>query len=319
MAIGTNPIDLPVPTTTTASAARASTRQSTQIGAIARPYLFLLPALVTMGLFAFWPLAATVYNSFFQWNMVTEHQPVGWENYETILTDPSFRSLLQQSALYVLLSLISAFLLPVGLALLTMQVGSKAGALYQSVLFVPAVISTTVGAIVWQFLFLQRGGPLNAALTSVGLEPQAWLNDPRLALPSLGLVSAWKFLGFNYIIALAGVAGLPREQLEAARIDGAQRWSMLKDVILPLMAPTLLFIGLTAILQALPNVFVPIQLMTVGGPSGSSSNLLYAVYEDAFRFFQIGRSSARSVILVLILGGFAIWQFRLLEKRASYE
>ena len=94
---------------------------------------------------------------------------------------------------------------------------------------------------------------------------------------------------------------------------------MLRDVILPLMAPTLLFIGLTAILQALPNVFVPIQLLTVGGPSGSSSNLLYAVYEDAFKFFQIGRSSARSVILVLILGGFAIWQFRLLEKRASYE
>ncbi|MCO5220449.1 MAG: sugar ABC transporter permease [Thermomicrobiales bacterium] len=318
MALGSSHLDLPAPRRA-GTAVPAASRRRIELGSVLRPYVYLLPAVVTLGIFAFWPLAATVYNSFFQWNMVSPRKPVGWENFDRILTDPSFISLLQQSALYVVLALISAFLLPVGLALLTMQVGRTAGAFYQSVLFVPAVISSTVGAIIWQFLYLQRGGPLNAALSAIGLEPQAWLNDPNLALPSLGLVSAWKFLGFNYIIALAGVAGLPREQIEAARIDGAHGWHMLRDVILPLMAPTLLFIGLTAILQALPNVFVPIQLLTVGGPSGSSSNLLYAVYEDAFKFFQIGRSSARSVILVLILGGFAIWQFRLLEKRASYE
>lgn len=288
-------------------------------GSAIQPYLYLAPALILLGTFAFWPLASTVYNSFFQWNMVTDRQPVGLENFSRLLWDPALPRLLWQSGLYVLLALVSAFLLPVGLALLTRQAGQRASDLYQAVLFAPAVISTTVGAIIWQFLYLQRGGAFNALLQLVGLPPLAWLNDPVLALPAVSLVTAWKFLGFSYVIALAGIAGLPKEQLEAARIDGADGWPLLRDIILPLLAPTLLFIGLTAVLQALPNAFVPIQLLTVGGPNGTTANLLYAVYEDAFKFFQIGRSSARSVLLVLLLGLFAIWQFRLLDRRASYD
>lgn len=315
---------------TTPTLTRAATRHEVirrQPGLVApfrwrsalQPYLYLAPALILLGIFAFWPLAAMVYNSFFQWNMVTERQPVGFTNFSHLLRDPALPRILWQSGLYALLALVSAFLLPVGLALLTIQAGRRSSGIYQAVLFAPAVISTTVGAIIWQFLYLQRGGAFNELLQLVGLPPLAWLNDPVLALPAVSVVTAWKFLGFSYVIALAGIAALPREQLEAARIDGADGWPLLRDVTLPLLAPTLLFIGLTAVLQALPNTFVPIQLLTVGGPTGTTSNLLYAVYEDAFKFFQVGRSSARSLLLVLLLGLFAIWQFRLLERRTSYD
>jgi ABC-type sugar transport system permease subunit len=145
------------------------------------------------------------------------------------------------------------------------------------------------------------------------------LNNPGTALGAVGVATAWKFLGFNYLFALAGLRAIPRDPVEAAQVDGAGPWALLTGVVLPLLAPTLLFLGLTTVLQALPNTFVPIQILTKGGPSDASTNLLYAVYQDAFQFFAIGRASAEAVLLLLLLGGLAVWQFRLLERRLDYD
>jgi ABC-type sugar transport system permease subunit len=146
-----------------------------------------------------------------------------------------------------------------------------------------------------------------------------WLNDPDTALGAVGVVAAWQFMGFNYLVALAGLMALPREYLEAARVDGATGWTLLRSVVIPLLMPTILFVMLTSILQALPNAFVPVEILTRGGPSDASNNLLYAIYQDGFRFFQIGKASAEAVLTVLLLGGAAIWQFRILDRSLSYE
>ncbi|MBA3415833.1 MAG: sugar ABC transporter permease [Chloroflexia bacterium] len=166
---------------------------------------------------------------------------------------------------------------------------------------------------------LAAGGLLNGALGLAGLGDVNWLNNPSTALGAVGVATAWKFLGFNYLFALAGLRAIPRDPVEAAQVDGAGSWALLTGIVLPLLAPTLLFLGLTTVLQALPNTFVPIQILTRGGPSDASTNLLYAVYQDAFQFFAIGRASAEAVLLLLLLGGLAVWQFRLLERRLDYD
>ncbi len=283
------------------------------------PYFYILPAVVVLGLFIYWPLVQVALLSLYRWNLVTPKIWLGNANYDRLLHDPNLTTVLLQSTWYVLLALLGNFLLPVGLAMPTMQARPGAVTVYQSLLFTPAVISSTVGALLWQWIYLPTGGPLNSLLSVVGIENINWLNDPRIALPAVSIVTSWKFLGFNYLVALAGLSSLPKEPLEAARIDGAIGWPLLKDIIVPLLAPTLLFIGLTTILQALPNTFVPIQILTRGGPSDASTNLLYVVYQDAFQFFQVGKASAEAVILMLLLGGFAIGQFRLLERNLDYE
>lgn len=273
-----------------------------------------------MGLFVYWPLAQVSLLSFFQWNMVSPTRPfVGLENFVTLLTDGDFLRVILQSFAYIAIALLGNFLLPIGLAMLTLEVTSRQADLYQSLLFTPTVVAVSVGALLWQWIYLPTGGLLNSFLSLLGLPGGNWLNDPSTALGSVGLVAAWKFMGFNYLISLAGLRAVPREYLEAARVDGATGWPLVRYVIGPLLAPTMLFIALTAFLQALPNAFVPVEILTGGGPNNASNHLLFAVYEIGFNFFQVGRAGAAAVILMVLLGGAAVWQFRMLDRSLSYD
>lgn len=284
------------------------------------PYLYLVPALLFLGLFIFWPLVQVTLLSFFQWNLISPRIPfVGLENYTSLFTDTEFLRVLFQTLMYILIALLGNFLLPVGLAALTVQAGRRFTGLYQSLLFTPTVVAVSVGAILWQFIYLPTGGLLNSFLSLFGLPEGSWLNNPYTALPAIGVVAAWQFMGFNYLVALAGLMAVPKEYLEAARVDGATGWPLIRLVIIPLLMPTLLFVALTSILQALPNAFIPIEILTRGGPSESSDNLLYTIYQDGFQFFQIGRASAEAVLTILLLGGAAIWQFRILDRSVDYE
>ena len=285
-----------------------------------QPYLYLLPALLFLGLFIYWPLVQVTILSFFRWNLISPNGTfVGLDNFASLLTDPKFFGVLLQTLLYIFIALLGNFLLPVGLAMLTLQVGRRYTDLYQSLLFTPTMVAVSVGALLWQWIYLPTGGLLNTLLSVFGLPEVNWLNDPDTALGAVGVVAAWQFMGFNYLISLAGLRAVPREYLEAARIDGATGWPLLRWVIIPLLMPTLLFVALTSILQALPNAFVPIEILTRGGPSDSSDNLLYTIYRDGFQFFQVGEASAEAVVTILLLGGAAIWQFRILDRSLNYE
>lgn len=286
----------------------------------AKPYLYTLPALLFLGLFIYWPVVQVTLLSFFQWNMVSPIKTfVGLENFTSLLTDLGFLKVLLQSLGYILIALLSNFLLPVGLAMLTLLVSGRYTDLYQSLLFTPTVVAVSVGALLWQWIYLPTGGLLNAVLSFFGIPGTNWLNDPNTALGAVGVVAAWKFMGFNYLISLAGLMAVPKEYLEAARVDGATGWPFIRWVVIPLLMPTLLFIMLTAILQALPNAFVPVEILTRGGPSDASNNLLYTTYQDGFQFFQVGKASAEAVITLILLGGAAIWQFRILDRSLIYD
>lgn len=307
-------------TTMTRPAAGERQRRSGLALRAVRPYLYILPALLFIGLFIYWPLIQVIYLSFLKWNLISpDREWVGMANYAKVVQHRDFVPMLWQSLQYILIALLGNFLLPVLLAMLTLQVSSRASDVYQSLLFTPTVVATAVAALLWQWIYSPSGGLLNEALGALHLPTPNWLNDPTYALGSVGLVAVWKFLGFNYLIALAGLKAIPQDFLEAARVDGATGWRLVQSVILPMLAPTLLFIALTSALQALPNVFVPIQIMTAGGPSNASTNLVYSVYESGFRLFQIGRASAEAVLTVILLGGIAYWYFRLLDRRTQYD
>lgn len=308
-----------IETTTISSAVPARVRRSRSVSGLLKPYLYILPAVVFIGLFIYWPLIQVIYLSFLKWNLISpDREWVGLANYSKVIQHRDFLPMLVQSLQYILIALAGNFVLPVALAMLTLQVSSRASDVYQSLLFTPTVVATAVAALLWQWIYSPSGGLLNEALGALNLPTPNWLNDPSYALGSVGLVAVWKFLGFNYLIALAGLKAIPRDFLEAARVDGATGWKLVRTVILPMLAPTLLFIALTSALQALPNVFVPIQIMTAGGPSNASTNLVYSVYESGFRLFQIGRASAEAVLTVMLLGGIAYWYFRLLDRRTHY-
>jgi len=281
--------------------------------------LLLLPALLPLALFVYWPLLFNLWLSLHDWNLVrAEARYVGLENYRALLADPLFAQLLRQSLAYMGLALLGNFLLPLGLALLTLEVRGRWAEVYQSLIFVPAVAAVSVASLVWLYLYLPAAGPLAKVLAGLGLEPPSFLADPRYALPAVALVANWKFLGFHYLIALAGLRALPKEVLEAARVDGAQGPTLLFRVVLPLFAPTLAFLFLSALASALDYAFVPIDVMTQGGPFGHTSNLMYAVYQEAFRFFRAGVASAQAVLLTLGLGLLVLGQLQLIRRRSEH-
>jgi sn-glycerol 3-phosphate transport system permease protein len=188
---------------------------------------------------------------------------VGWRNFETLIGDPDFRAVLWQSLQYVGIALLGNFLLPLGLAMLMLLVGDRRANHYQALLFTPTVVATSVGALLWMWIYLPAGGLLNAALALAGLPGATWLTDPDTALSAVG-------------------------------------WTLLAGVVLP-------------------NVFVPIQILTQGGPASASTNILYSVYETGFRFFQVGKASAEAVLTMLLLAVAAFAYFRLLDRRLIYD
>ena len=258
--------------------------------------------------------------SLFDWNLISpERHFVGAANYRLVLGDPSFVSTLAQSVLYVLFALVGNVALPLVLAMLTLRVGRREADVYQTLVFLPTIVPVSVGALLFLWLYLPTGGPLSRALAAVHIGSPNWFNDPHWALPAASSVAIWKFLGFNYLILLAGLKAIPVSFLEAASIDGAVGWTRFVRIVLPLVMPTLLFTIVTTILQALDHAFVPIQILTLGGPSGASSNLFYAIYQDAFQFFQAGKASALAVVYLALFGTFAIWQFRMLDRVTQYD
>ncbi|MBV8601506.1 MAG: sugar ABC transporter permease [Candidatus Eremiobacteraeota bacterium] len=283
-------------------------------------YLYLIPAALFVALFLVLPLVRNGEISLFDWNLVSpDRRFVGLDNYRIVLGDPSFWPTLIQSLVYVLFALAGNVALPLVLALLTLRVGRREADVYQTMIFLPTIVPVSVGALLFLWLYLPTGGPLSRALATIGLGSPNWFNDPHWALPAVSSVAIWKFFGFNYLILLAGLKAIPQSYLEAAELDGAAGWTHFSKIVFPLVMPTLLFTMVTTILQALDHAFVPIQILTLGGPSGASSNLFYAIYQDAFQFFQAGKASALAVVYLALFATFAIWQFRMLERYTQYD
>lgn len=290
------------------------------IGSRLMPYLYLAPALLFIGLFVLWPVARAFYNSLYDGNLLFPYREyVGPQRYVDLLTNPRFHQILIQSAYYLALMLAGVFALPILLALLTLNVTPREVGFFQSVFFLPTVIAANIAVSVWIWFYNPTGGLFNTVIKALGIEPVVWLRNKDTVIPAVALVAIWKQFGFHYLLALAGLKSIPTDLTEAAAVDGANNRTIMRRIILPLFGPTALFLLVITLIQGLEFTFVPIEVLTRGGPAGASSNLVYSIYQEGFRTFRVGLASAQSVVLIALFGGLAYVQYRMLERNVQYE
>lgn len=283
----------------TASEGRApGTRRSrrTWLGIIP----FLLPALVLYVVFVLFPIAQAVRFSLYKWNGLTPLTDfIGLANYERALADPAFLGAISHNGLIVLLSILIQIPFALGLALILNR-RFRGRAILRLVFFVPYVISEVITGIVWQLL-LQPAGPIDGAMTAVGLGDlyQPWLADPSTVLLTLFVIISWKYFGFHMILLLTGLQGIPRELEEAAAVDGATRRQALRFITLPLLGPTIrvsIFLSMIGALQ----LFDVIWVTTGGGPVNASNTMATYMIDWGFKRYQLGYGSAIAVILFVL-------------------
>jgi multiple sugar transport system permease protein len=194
--------------------------------------------------------------------------------------------------LSMLISLCAALLLHSPLA--------RCKAFFRTALFAPVVTTVVAVAVVWRYLFNTKYGLVNVALGWIDIHPIDWLGDPHWAMPTIILFAAWKNFGYNMIILLAGLQAIPVELYEAARIDGASAWRQFRHITLPMLAPTLLMVGILTV-SGYFQLFAEPYVITEGGPLQSTVSVLYLMYNEGFQWWNLGSASAIAFLLFLIM------------------
>jgi ABC-type sugar transport system permease subunit len=266
--------------------------------------------------FSFVPLGFTVYLAFHEWSLLSAARPfVGLANFRELAGDRLFWTTLRNTALYVTyVPITMASALGLAVLLNRRRTGVR---LLRTVVFLPFVTSAVAIAIVWQWMFNPDFGLLNYALGLIGLPQADWLGSPRTALVAIILVTVWTQVGYQMIVFLAGLQGIPQTYYDAALVDGATPWQRFAHVTLPLLRPVILFVLVTGVISGF-QVFTLVYMMTEGGPLHSTDVIVYRIYQTAWEFLRFGAASAMALVLFGVLLAVTAVQFRLLGKRIEY-
>lgn len=281
-------------------------------------WLLLSPALIMLTTFAFYPSVATVFTSL--WSRGTRRNPsefVGLQNYARLFEDPTFREVAVNNLLY------AGVTIPVSIVLaLTMALWANARiparAFVRTAYFTPTVLPMIAAANLWLFFYTPGFGVLDQIGGLFGAPSVNWLGQPETALWAICVVTIWKEAGFFMIFYLAALQTIPEDLREAARIEGASRWTYLRRVVLPLLMPTTIFVLVNALINSV-KLIDHLFILTKGGPSDASKLLLYYIWESAFAFFDAPAAAAMTVLVLVVLGAGAALQFRVLDRRTHYR
>lgn len=284
------------------------------------PWCYLAPTLVLLGLFTYWPLVQTAYLSTVDWNLnpARPTEFVGAGNYGRVAGSTLFEAALVNTLIYIAASVPLKVLLPIPIAVFLWSMGQR-GHVYRAILFLPTLISFVVVAIAFLWILNPIFGHAKVLLAGLGLRFPNLLADPDAAIWVIIGISTWKVLGFNVLIYLAGLASINKDYIEAMRMDGAGDITIFRRLIWPLLTPTLTFVLISTSIFAMQQVFTPIDLMTEGGPSNSTTNLFYLIYQYSFVTFDVGGGAAGTMMLFAFLMVMAAVQFRLLDRRTQYQ
>ena len=282
-------------------------------------YGFLTPNLVGFLVFTFLPVLAALLLSFTEWDLLRPIKWVGLENYIRMFTrDPTFIRVLKNTTLFVLVTVPARMVLALMVALALNQ-SLRGTTFFRTAFFMPVVSSTVAIALVWQWIFHADFGPLNSILWMLGVShPPNWLTSTQWALPALMIVSVWQGLGFNMVIFLAGLQGIPEQLYEAARIDGASGWQQFWRITLPMLSPTTFFVLVITTISSF-QVFDLAVIMTEGGPANATNTVVYHIYRNAFQFFRMGYAAALAWLLFLVLFVITLVQFRYQKHWVNYD
>lgn len=282
--------------------------------------LFIAPAAGVFLVFAYWPLLQDVWLSFHAWNMISPTMKyVGWQNYQQVLVSPEMAKVLVNTLLYIIVMVVVNFLFPYLLSFVMAHCVTRFSFFYRSALFIPSTLSLAVASIIFLWIFNPLAGPLQILLSGVGLESPSWFKDTGLVIVAVSLIIGWKVFGYNLIILLAAMVDVPRELIEAARLENASNWQIFRRIVLPLTSPAALYVFIITVVFGLQYVLVPVNMITQGGPDQGSTNLVYIVYQYGFVFFQTGKAAAFAVLTMLACAGFLVMKDRVLNKKVHYE
>ncbi|HEV2529185.1 MAG TPA: sugar ABC transporter permease [Thermomicrobiales bacterium] len=271
--------------------------------------VFVSPVLILFSIFVILPAFAALYLSFTDYDILTPPEWVGLENYRRLLTDTlfhrSFQNILLYSAMYVPVMLILSILL--AMALNRKRPGVT---LFRAIYYLPVVTSPVAAATVWVWLLNRDFGVVNQLLAYVGIDGPAWLANTQTALISVVIVTLWQGIGGNMIIYLAGLQGVPQDLVEAARLDGASRLQVFRDVTWPMLRTTTLFV-LTVTLIGAFQLFDQAYVMTQGGPGYATLTPVYRIYQAGFTRLDMGYASSQALILFIVILAVTLIQLRI--------
>jgi multiple sugar transport system permease protein len=282
-------------------------------------YLLILPAAAIVLGTTIWPLAVSLITSFRDWRLTRSLAPgpfIGAEHYVTALTDdPDFANAATVTGLFVLIDVTLTVVSALGLALLLRRAGVLQNAV-RAVLILPFAVSPALVGISFRFMFNAESGVFTwlAGMLLPPLQAFVWLADPWAALLVLVFSDAWRWVPYMTLVVLGGLAAVPTEPEEAARIDGATEWQVLRDVTLPALLPVLAVVAILKTVFAL-KMFDQVVTLTGGGPGSSTTTLAYLVYSIAFRWYDMGYASAVAWILTAMLVFLAVWYMKLILRK----
>jgi multiple sugar transport system permease protein len=263
-------------------------------------FLFILPALINFTVFRYIPIVESFRASLFQYSLLGGYGDfIGLQHYQRMLTDPVFWRSLQATGLFVLYKVPLQIALSLGLAILLSRqtVGT---AIVRSAILTPMVTSLIIVSIIWAMMYQSQNGLFQSLLVSLGFKKTPFLSDVRYALPAVAVMMIWKDIGFSFIIFVAGLKGISETYYEAAIVDGANRWQLFMNITIPLLRPVLMFVIVTQTVFSF-QVFVPVYQMTLGGPLDSTKVIVYYIYQQGFRFQDMGYASAISIVTLALL------------------
>jgi multiple sugar transport system permease protein len=281
-------------------------------------YLFLLPNIVGFLVFSSLPVLATLAISTLDWDMIRRPTFVGAENYQKLLLeDATFRRVLTNTAYYVLGTVPTGIVLSLLLAL-AMNSSIRGITFFRAIFFIPVITSAVAVAMIWRWLFNSDYGLINVGLFALGLNGIPWLSSSAWAMPAVIIMATWKHVGYNMVIYLAGLQGIPPTLHEAASIDGASALQRFRHITLPLLAPTTFFILVISMISSF-QVFDLAFILTGGGPGIATNTIVMYVYNQAFQFFHMGYAAAVAWVLFAIIFLITAAQWQVQRRWVHYE
>ena len=268
-------------------------------------WLFAAPALLVLGVFFGLPVLSALLLSLTDFDLYAladrDHlRFVALGNYIELLQAPMFWKSLWNTTYFVIVGVPLSIAVSLGAAMLLHAPVARFKPLFRTALFAPVVTTLVAVAVIWRYLFHTSYGLVNWPLGHAGIAPVDWLGDPRWAMPTIMLFAVWKNFGYNMVIFLAGLQAIPQDLYEAARIDGASRWRQLLHITLPQLGPVLLVVGVITV-SGYFQLFAEPYVMTQGGPAQSTVTILYFMYEEGFKWWNLGRASAVAFVLFLVI------------------
>ena len=279
---------------------------------------FVAPALVVIAVFFFLPVLAALIMSLTDFDIyaladVHNLRFVGLRNYGRLLETPLFWQAFRNTLYFVIVGVPLSIGASLGAALLLNSRLARFQGFFRTALFAPVVTTLVAVAVIWRYLFNTRYGFLNYALNQFDIQAIDWLGDPHWAMPAIILFAIWKSFGYNMVILLAGLQGIPQELYEAARIDGASAPRQFRYITLPMLAPIIAMVSILTIAGYF-QLFAEPYVMTQGGPLQSTVSVLYFMYEEGFKWWNLGSASAVAFILFLFIFAVTVVQVRVARR-----